>query len=253
MHKLLKAKQDLIEIQKKRIEYLTNRNLTNSTYVSSASSSTNTHKQNVQQQQQQQQQVPNQALNYNQYAHQPKIRQINRSQIRTQTSITPSASNPSIHTAAITANDYSSMRKSNLNLDKLTNRQLEAASVSPATHTKTPKPGSASEKQPIASIAASPSSSSTSMTQFCSYLAASSLNPNGNLALDQQFKKPKSKSSVVAVGSTALNVDHSSSSASSSSSSSSSSAISSISSHQTPHLVESLFHPEVNFLRTSEL
>ena len=187
MHKLLKAKQDLIEIQKKRIEYLTNRGgggapppCTNSN-VAAASNNVNLAKQNSQQQQQQQQNKSNyQTVNYNQYAHQPKIRQAQRSQIKTQTSITPSHSNPSIHTsAANTTSDYSNIRNSNLNLNGSSGTPL-----SPTHNTKATKPGGTNIEKPITSSAASPSSSSASMTQFCSYLATNSLKGSNN-NLDQ--------------------------------------------------------------------
>jgi hypothetical protein len=251
MHKLLKAKQDLIEIQKKRIEYLTNRGgggggatCANSNHSTSAttSNSVNLAKQNSQPQQQQQNKSNYQTVNYNQYAHQPKIRQAQRSQIKTQTSITPSASNPSIHTsAANTTSDYSNIRNSNLNLNSSSGTPL-----SPTHNTKATKTGGTNIEKPITSIAASPSSSSASMTQFCSYLATNSL--KGSTSNIDQLQKSKSKTSVpLAI------VDNSSSSTSSSSSSSSSSAISTLSSHQNQHLSQSLYHPEVNFLRTSEL
>lgn len=257
MHKLLKAKQDLIEIQKKRIEYLTNRASTSGSipyHPSSTLASNNINSNKLNNQQPLHQTQSNyQTVNYNQYAHQPKIRQPHRSQIKTQTSITPSASNPSIHTtanvASFTASDYSNIRKSNLNLDSELGKRQEASSSPTHDNAKLNKPGGTINEKPLTSIAASPSSSSASMTQFCSYLANNSLKgSNNNLNLDQ-LQKSKSKTNIVPLAV----VDHSSSSTSSSSSSSSSSAISSLSSNQNQHLSQSLYHPEVNYLRTSEL
>ena len=257
MHKLLKAKQDLIEIQKKRIEYLTHRSsapqqllqqlqsttaaaatTTPSSVISAALPSTNIHRHISQQNPASSSANPSSTNNYNQHAHQPKVRQLNRTQIKT--SITPSASNPNLNTAA----EYTHMRNSNANLDA-------DSSAAP-------------QKAGVTQIAASPSSSSASMTQFCSYLAANSLKGStSNLTLDQ-IQKSKSKSGSNAAtsngggngASSSLAVDHSSSSTSSSSSSSSSSAISMH--HQNPLLTESLYTPHmhqagVNFLRTSEL
>ena len=99
MHKLLKAKQDLIEIQKKRIEYLTNRNSGPSTSSSTSTLSslltpTTTQPSSNPNKPNQTNQSNYSTLNYNQYAHQPKIRHQNRAQAN------KNASNPSINLSA---------------------------------------------------------------------------------------------------------------------------------------------------------
>lgn len=109
----------MIEIQKKRIEYLSNRSLNG---ANSANKST---------------QYSNQFLNnlpHNSY--QPKLRQLNKTQLKPQISTSFSSSNDNLNSAQQVHSSQPSLNKLN-------------------------------EKS---QIAASPSSSSSSMTQFCSYL-----------------------------------------------------------------------------------
>ena len=153
MHKLLKAKQDLIEIQKKRIEYLTNR--TNSPSPSMANRKLNSH------QAQSNGTVSTLGTNYSlksfdQHSIQPKLRQTNKQSnfveqiIHKETNKEPAKgfnANPS---------SFFPQSSKTFNFNDLLSSQ----------------------------IAASPSSSSSSMTQFCNYLAVNSLgaasDPNTN-------------------------------------------------------------------------
>ncbi|CAF0849147.1 unnamed protein product [Brachionus calyciflorus] len=133
MHKLLKAKQEMIEIQKKRIEYLSNRSLNGPNLVNKSTQHPNSQSNNN---------LLQNNSSYNIY--QPKLRQISRNQPKPQ---------------------MSSLSNSNETLN------------SNPVHSSQPSLNKLTEKP---QIAASPSSSSSSMTQFCSYLTNNGKNPSNN-------------------------------------------------------------------------
>jgi hypothetical protein len=122
MHKLLKAKQDLIEIQKKRIEFLTNRSNNNNTNNNSNSANSNNNNNVIKNNANQQiggggngatnginvntnlvQNHP--SLSYNQHSYQPKLKPTTKTHLKpliqtngtNQQSIASSLSNPNIN------------------------------------------------------------------------------------------------------------------------------------------------------------
>lgn len=183
MHKLLKAKQDLIEIQKKRIEYLSNRSLSAHSSSHKSTQYPNSHQilsilpQN------------HPSTNYNQHVYQPKLRQHNKT-----------------HSKASSLNE-----------------NTNGATSQPVPIQSSQNP-SLKVNEKAAQIAASPSSSSSSMTQFCTYQVANSkLNQNssqssinklgklsmkGSLALDKQGSVSASSSSNSSNASTLNNQNH---------------------------------------------
>ncbi len=186
MHKLLKAKQDLIDIQKKRIEHLSTRG-----HPNNLTSLMNKSISNIQYQQQ----------NYEDTNTSLVIKNMNK--------------------------------MSNMNVDdvKLNNAILSTASkINPSQ------------------VAASPSSSSSSMTQFCKYLTANNLKSSAN-TLDEQtlsnYNRSKTERMPSPTRATHLIVDGSSTSSSSSALSTSSSL-----NHLNLHQNQT---SNFNFFRTSEL
>lgn len=235
MHKLLKAKQDLIEIQKKRIEYLTNRSSnsnSNGTGKPANQGTTTAATANHLAQ-------SHPSHGYNQHAYQPKLKQNpnGKSQHKpvANSTMTSSHSNPNMLTN--TGNEH----------------QQQQQQVSPSS---TPQHLPLAKLADKSQIAASPSSSSSSMTQFCSYLAANSLmNSNQNLNSNNNQQTQSKKHDTIKIASP-----------SSSTSSSTSSTLSSIHNNRTGHHNSHHHHnnnnnhptsanqsASINFLRASEL
>lgn len=239
MHKLLKAKQELIEIQKKRIEFLSSTTSTSSkknptmaalaATVASAGAGASTSL--VQ---------SHPSLAYSLHSYQPKLKPKSgvtaAATVKAATATAPpnpqsvmmmmmtsSASNPNLHAAAA---DQNGTHLVPLVVTKLgrTGSRREGCDMH---RILTPLKADKSNHQ----IAASPSSSSSSMTQFCSYLAANSLHPSNRVGAKPVSSAPQQSGSP----------------SSSTSSSTSSTLSSSIQAHSAATRSQS------GFLRASEL
>ena len=213
MHKVLKAKQELIEIQKKRIEYLS---------ANRSSASTNPVK--LAQHKPHQHQTLNHSLvaSYNN-----KLKQF-------------STSNSKLNKTNLEQKDVIS-NSSNGGITTALNSLLPSTSSPPSSSVSLPITTSSIKlNENISSqIAASPSSSASSMTQFCNYLASNSLNTNTNNSNTNSVKRNYAKLNGN------LLLDALSSTSSSSSGLSNSSSLN--------HLNHQQATSSVNILRHSEL
>lgn len=215
MHKVLRAKQELIEIQKKRIEYLSNRS--SSSY--SIANNNNNNKNSLSTQQKQQSLNHSMVANYNN-----KLKQFSSS--NTKLNKTLNSNEPPKESGITTA---------------LSSVLPAASSTSPSSSISLPITTSLKLNENLASqIAASPSSSASSMTQFCNYLAAASLNQTAN-AKRQNYKLTNANKLE-----SNLLVDALSSTSSSSSGLSNSSSLNHLNQNNQTHT-------SVNILRHSEL
>lgn len=142
MQKLLRIKQDLIEIQNKRID-----NLTKVTNVSSNANYLNTSLQHLNNN-------PNNIIKHSSHPRaQKEMNKVKSKQFNLiNNPLSTSISNPSINS-----------------------KDQDAKILKKYTPENSPQPVNLSEKY---QVAASPSSSSSSMTQFCNYLASNIINPH---------------------------------------------------------------------------